>query len=50
MEAIPTTVCLTTYAGESEDFMQTPLQELVEQIAAGKLHVQICKVFHLPRS
>jgi NADPH:quinone reductase-like Zn-dependent oxidoreductase len=47
MEAIPTAVSLTTYAGESEDFMRTPLEELAEQIAAGTLHVQIGKVFHL---
>jgi NADPH:quinone reductase-like Zn-dependent oxidoreductase len=47
MEAIPTAVSLTTYAGESEDFMRTPLEGLVEQIAAGTLHVQIGKVFHL---
>src|SRR3984893_9647726 len=38
MEAIPTAVCLTTYAGESEDFMRTPLEDLVEKIAAGTLH------------
>ncbi|HZD48471.1 MAG TPA: zinc-binding alcohol dehydrogenase family protein, partial [Silvibacterium sp.] len=47
MEAIPTAVCLTSYAGGSEDFMRTPLEELAGQIAAGKLHVQIGKVFHL---
>jgi NADPH:quinone reductase-like Zn-dependent oxidoreductase len=47
MEAIPTAVCLTTYAGEADDFMRTPLQELVEQIAAGALHVQVGKVFRL---
>ena len=47
MEAIPTAVSLTTYAGESEDFMRTPLQELVDQIAGGALHVQIGKTFHL---
>jgi NADPH:quinone reductase-like Zn-dependent oxidoreductase len=47
MEAIPTAVSLTTYAGESEDFMRMPLEDLVEQIAAGTLHVQIGKVFHL---
>src|SRR6266851_5518270 len=35
MEVIPTAVSLTTYAGESEDFMSMPLQELVDQIAAG---------------
>jgi NADPH:quinone reductase-like Zn-dependent oxidoreductase len=47
MEAIPTAVSLTTYAGEAEDFMRTPLEELIEQIAAGTLQVQIGKVFHL---
>jgi NADPH:quinone reductase-like Zn-dependent oxidoreductase len=47
MEAIPTAVNLTTYAGESEDFMRTPIKNLVEQIAAGTLHVQVGKTFHL---
>jgi NADPH:quinone reductase-like Zn-dependent oxidoreductase len=47
MDAIPTAVSLTTYAGESEDFMRTPLQELVDQISAGTLHVQTGKTFHL---
>jgi NADPH:quinone reductase-like Zn-dependent oxidoreductase len=47
MEAIPTAIYLTSYAGESEDFMRTPLQDLVNQIAAGKLHVQVGKIFRL---
>jgi NADPH:quinone reductase-like Zn-dependent oxidoreductase len=47
MEAIPTAVGLTTYAGEAEDFMRTPLEDLVEQIAADTLRVQIGKVFRL---
>jgi NADPH:quinone reductase-like Zn-dependent oxidoreductase len=47
MDAIPTAVSLTTYAGESEDFMLTPLEKLIEQIAAGMLHVQIGRTFHL---
>jgi NADPH:quinone reductase-like Zn-dependent oxidoreductase len=47
MEAIPTAVSLTTYTGESEDFIRTPLEDLVEQIAAGTLHVQVGKTFHL---
>jgi NADPH:quinone reductase-like Zn-dependent oxidoreductase len=47
MDAIPTAVRLTTYAGESEDFMLTPLEKLIEQIAAGTLHVQIGRTFHL---
>jgi NADPH:quinone reductase-like Zn-dependent oxidoreductase len=47
MESIPTAVCLTVYGGGSEDFMATPLQELVDQIAAGSLHIQIGKTFPL---
>jgi NADPH:quinone reductase-like Zn-dependent oxidoreductase len=47
MEAIPTAVSLTTYAGESEDFMRMPLEDLIEQIAAGQLHVQVGRTFHL---
>ena len=47
MEAIPTSVCLTSYNGGPEDFMQTPLQQLIEQIAAGSLRIQIGRVFHL---
>jgi NADPH:quinone reductase-like Zn-dependent oxidoreductase len=47
MDEIPTAVCLTTYAGESEDFMRTPLEELAEKVAAGTLRVQIGKTFRL---
>ncbi len=47
MEAIPTAVGLTIYAGTSEDFMATPLQALVDQIAAGTLRVQVGRVFPL---
>jgi NADPH:quinone reductase-like Zn-dependent oxidoreductase len=47
MDSIPTAVCLTSFDGEARDFMQTPTQELVDQIAAGQLAVQIGKVFHL---
>jgi len=47
MEVIPTAVSLTTYGGDAEDFMLTPLQDLVEKIAAGQLPVQIGKVFRL---
>lgn len=47
MDRIPTTVCLTTYSGGSEDFMETPLEDLAQQIAANKLHVQVGKVFKL---
>jgi NADPH:quinone reductase-like Zn-dependent oxidoreductase len=47
MEAIPTAVSLTTYAGEAEDFMLTPLDDLVQQIEAGLLPIRIGKTFHL---
>jgi NADPH:quinone reductase-like Zn-dependent oxidoreductase len=47
MDIIPTGVCLTVYAGESEDFMRTPLNDLARQIEAGALHIQIGKTFHL---
>jgi NADPH:quinone reductase-like Zn-dependent oxidoreductase len=47
MESIPTAVCLTTYAGSSENFMRTPLEELVDQIANGTLQVQVGRIFHL---
>jgi NADPH:quinone reductase-like Zn-dependent oxidoreductase len=47
MEVIPTSVCLTTYDGGPEDFMLTPLDELVEQVAAGTLRVQVGRVFKL---
>ena len=47
MQVIPTAVCLTTYDGGPEDFMLTPLEELVEQIAAGTLRVQVGQTFRL---
>lgn len=47
MEAIPTATALTTYAGEAEDFMQMPLDDLVKQTAEGSLKVQIGNVFNL---
>ena len=47
MEVIPTAVGLTTYDGGAEDFMLTPLEELVEKIATGQLPVQVGKVFKL---
>jgi NADPH:quinone reductase-like Zn-dependent oxidoreductase len=47
MDLIPSSVCLTTYDGGPEDFMLTPLDELVEQVAAGTLRVQVGRVFNL---
>jgi NADPH:quinone reductase-like Zn-dependent oxidoreductase len=47
MEVIPTAVSLTSYAGDADDLMHLPLEEFVEQIAAGSLQVQVGRVFHL---
>jgi NADPH:quinone reductase-like Zn-dependent oxidoreductase len=47
MDAIPSTVCLTTYAGEVEDFMSMPLDELIEAVANGQLKLQPGSVFTL---
>jgi NADPH:quinone reductase-like Zn-dependent oxidoreductase len=47
MDAIPTAVCLTTYDGGAEDFMLTPLDKLVQQVASGRLHIQVGKTFNL---
>ena len=41
MGAIPTAVNLTTYSGGAEDFADTPLEDLVQQIAEGKLKIQV---------
>jgi NADPH:quinone reductase-like Zn-dependent oxidoreductase len=47
MESIPSTVALTTYDGGLQEFMLTPLSELTELIAEGKLHIQVGRVFRL---
>lgn len=47
MESIPTAVYLTAYSGGPEEFMQTPLQELVDQVEAGSLQVSVAKTFRL---
>jgi NADPH:quinone reductase-like Zn-dependent oxidoreductase len=47
MDMIPTAVSLTTYDGGPQDFMRTPLDELVKQIATGALHISVGRVFHL---
>jgi NADPH:quinone reductase-like Zn-dependent oxidoreductase len=47
MDVIPTAVSLTTYDGGPDDFMRTPLEELIDQIAAGTLRLNVGKVFHL---
>ncbi|MCJ1425119.1 hypothetical protein MMC29_003007 [Sticta canariensis] len=47
MEAIPTAVCLTVYSGGPQEFMSTPLDELVQDIVAGRMHIPIGKVFKI---
>jgi NADPH:quinone reductase-like Zn-dependent oxidoreductase len=47
MDVIPSAVCLTTYSGGPEEFMQTPLDDLAGQIAAGRLRVAVGKTFRL---
>ncbi len=47
MEVIPTAVGLTTYDGGPDDFMRTPLQDLVDQIDAGTLKVSVGRTFPL---
>lgn len=47
MNAIPTSVRLTTYSGGTEDFMQTPLQDLIHQIEKGSLNIRIGQTFAL---
>ncbi|RZI66270.1 MAG: NADPH:quinone reductase, partial [Pseudomonas sp.] len=47
MDVIPTGVSLTTYAGGVADFMAMPLQQLVDQVAEGKLPIASGPVFHI---
>ena len=47
MGAIPSTVSLTTYAGESTDFMATPLQMVVNDVEGGRMTPKIGAVFEL---
>lgn len=45
MDSIPTGVSLTTYSGNVSDFMAMPLQQLVNDVACGKLPVSVGRVF-----
>lgn len=47
MDMIPTAVCLTIYDGTVNDFIRTPLDQLIQQIEAGEMSIQVGKVFHL---
>lgn len=45
MGAIPTAVNLTTYSGGAEEFMATPLQQVVDAVAAGRFDPPIGRIF-----
>lgn len=47
MDSIPSCVNLTTYSGGVEDVMSTPYTDLLREVEAGKLKVQIGKVFKM---
>ncbi len=47
MGAIPTSVRLTTYSGGADDFIRTPLQDVVQRIEKGTLRPKIGQVFSL---
>jgi NADPH:quinone reductase-like Zn-dependent oxidoreductase len=47
MEVIPSTVNLTTYTGGADDFVATPLQQVLEDVAAGQFSPPIGKVFKI---
>jgi len=47
MGSIPMAVNLTTYSGGTREFMETPLQKLIDQIEEGTLKSKIGKVFKL---
>lgn len=44
MNAIPAAIYLTSYSGDTQDFMRTPLDELANQVEAGKLRIKGGKV------
>ncbi len=47
MGAIPSTVNLTTYSGGEQDFIDTPLQTVVNEVEAGRMKPRIGRVFRL---
>ncbi|MFQ5981820.1 MAG: zinc-binding alcohol dehydrogenase family protein [Woeseiaceae bacterium] len=47
MGAIPSTVSLTTYSGGAQDFIDTPLQTVVNEVEAGRMKPRIGRVFQL---
>lgn len=47
MELIPSESKLTAYSGGDEDFMRTPLKELLKMVEEGKLQVRVGRVFKM---
>ncbi|KAK1149068.1 hypothetical protein N8T08_007745 [Aspergillus melleus] len=47
MELIPSETKLTVYSGSDEDFMATPLNELVNMVEDGRLKVRVGRVFQM---
>ena len=47
MEAIPTAVNLTTYAGGADDFINTPLQEFITTIERGEARIKTGPIFKI---
>ena len=47
MGAIPTAVNLTTYAGGSDDFIATPLQDVIDAVEAGAFKPPIGRLFSI---
>lgn len=47
MESIPTAVNLTTYSGGAEDFISTPLQQVIDAIEAGTFYPPIGMTFSI---
>ncbi|MBC8742716.1 zinc-binding dehydrogenase [Paraburkholderia sp. UCT31] len=47
MDVIPSTVRLTIYDGGVNEFMETPYDELLDQVKAGTLRIPVGKVFGL---
>lgn len=45
MDAIPSTVNLRTYSGGADDFVSTPLQEIIEEVEADRFKPPIGRVF-----
>ena len=47
MGAIPSTVNLTTYSGGSQNFIDTPLQAVVNEVEGQRMTPRIGRVFQL---